>query len=101
MLVRGMLVAACIGGLTGNVGSVVQVVSLPARQVVVHIVGQNFTDLRECNDLPPEYEPGYPVKRCGPEDDGEIFRCRGYEWECTYVMGDSPQWQWEPIGPQV
>lgn len=34
---------------------------------------------------------------CGPDRDGQIQRVWGELWECAFVRGDRPEWQWEPI----
>lgn len=34
---------------------------------------------------------------CGPDRDGEVQEVYGELWECAFVGGDDPEWQWEPI----
>lgn len=40
-----------------------------------------------------------PWEVCWADRDGETIVWDGWVWECTYVMGDDPEWQWEPIRP--
>lgn len=38
-----------------------------------------------------------PFELCAPWRDGDIVMYDGIRWECSYVMGDNPEWQWEPL----
>lgn len=41
------------------------------------------------------YLPGHGT--CTPDRDGEVVQYNGTFWECAFVAGDTPEWQWEPL----
>ena len=40
-----------------------------------------------------------PPQACTPLNDGEEIVWDGWVWVCSFVAGDTPPWQWEPLHP--